>query len=193
MRKGTGAVVVTMASLLLWALPVGATVLLFLDIPQLTARASQVIQGEVVRQQVIVGREHIWTDSYIRVSETFKGQATPGKLMVLRQLGGETKRRGMRVAGMARFRPGEQVLVFARPAGPGLHVPVGACLGKFSIYHGKGGPRVRRDFAGASFARHDSRGTFILEHTLNLVDAADMSYAELVHRISSHQARGGAR
>ncbi len=192
MRKGISVLVFT--GLLLSALPAQSTVLLYLDIPQLTQKSTAVVQGQVVRQKVIVGKDYIWTDSYVRVTETLKGGAVPGRIMVLRSLGGETPTVGMKVAGMARFKPGEKVLVFARSAGNNLFVPVGACLGKFNVYtSSKGQKRVRRDFAGASFARFDSKGKFQLEEHLSLADAGDMAMADLVKKIAASQAKGGAR
>ena len=192
MRKGIGVVVFT--GLLLTALPARSTVLLFLDISQLTQKSSAVIQGQVIKQRVFVGKDYIWTDSFVKVTENLKGKMVPGRVMVLRQLGGETPRVGMKVAGMARFKPGEKVLVFARSAGNQLFVPVGACLGKFSIYKtAKGTQRVRRDFTGASFGRYDKRGKFQLEETLSTAEAGDMALSKLVKKIAANMASGGAR
>lgn len=192
MRKGIG--VVVFLGLLLAALPARSTVLLFLDLPQLTQKSTAVIQGQVLRQQVSVDRDYIWTDSYIKVTETLKGKVMPGRIMVLRQLGGETATRGMKVAGMASFKPGEEVVVFARSVGGKLFVPVGACLGKFSIYKtSKGTQRVRRDFTGASFARFDKSGKFQMEEALSTAEAGDMALSQLIKKISSSLAKGGAR
>jgi len=192
MRKGIS--VVVFMGLLLAAFPARSTVLLFLDLPQLTQKSTAVIQGQVLRQRVIVDRDYIWTDSYVKVSETLKGKVIPGRIMVLRQLGGETATQGMKVAGMASFRPGEKVVVFARSVGNKLFVPVGACLGKFSIYQtSKGTQRVRRDFTGASFARFDKSGKFQMEETLTKAEAGDMALSELIKKISVSQAKGGVR
>lgn len=191
MRKGIG--VVVFAGLLLAALPAQSTVLLYLDIAQLAQKSSVILQGKVVGQRVIRGKEYIWTDSYVKVEETHKGKLPSNKVVVLRSLGGETPTVGMKVAGMARFKVGEQVLVFARSVGGLLLVPTGACLGKFTVYKTAQGKRVRRDFTGASFGRFDPNGKFRLEESLSTADAGDMPLSRLVKKISAAQARGGAR
>ncbi len=192
MRKGFG--VVVFAGLLLAAQPAQSTVLLFLDIPQLTRRSNVILQGKVVGQRVVRGKEYIWTDSYVKVSETHKGKLATGKVVVLRSLGGETPTVGMKVAGMARFKRGEEVLVFARSVGGQLLVPTGACLGKFTVYKTtKGDQRVRRDFSGASFGRFDPSGKFRVEDSLATADAGDMALGALVKKISGALAQGGAR
>lgn len=143
--------------------PAQATVMIYWPNKELTERAASVVHGTVVRQQVVEIQGHLFTDSYVRVAETLKGKAaTTGEVMILRQPGGETVVIGERVAGTAQFTIGEEVLVFARPVGP-VHVPVGMCLGKYSIHRGKDGvARATRDLNGASFARFDPRGRFAL-------------------------------
>ena len=192
MRKGFG--VVVFAGLLLSALPAWSTVLLFLDIPQLTQKSTVVIQGQVESQRVVRGKEYIWTDSYVRVTETLKGKLATGKVVIMRQLGGETPTLGMKVDGMARFKRGEKVLVFARSLGGQLYVPVGACLGKFSVYtNSKGVQRVKRDLSSTSFGRFDSSGKFTVNDSLSLADEADMTHAALVKKIAASASKGGAR
>lgn len=175
--------------LLLAAIPASATVLEYLSIADLSERASAVIQGQVVGQRVISADGHLWTDSQVQVSEVIKGKEQR-KVVVIRTLGGETANRGELVAGMARFRLGEQVLVFGRAVAPGAYVTVGACLGKFRVYKDqKGNQRVRRDFTGAAFARFDSKGRTIIRHGVTLAEQKDMALSKLLKKIS----QGGAK
>jgi hypothetical protein len=145
--------------------PAQATVMIYWSDRELTERAASVVQGTVVQQQVVEIEGHLFTDSYVRVLETLKGKAAAGKVMILRQPGGETVSVGEKVAGVAQFRIGEEVLVFARPAGP-VHIPVGMCLGKYTIRRGKDGvARVSRDLGGATFARLSPLGRFSMHHS----------------------------
>ena len=182
-----------MVGLMLAALPASSTVLMYLGIDQLTDQSSAVIQGQVVRQRVVAEQDFIWTDSYVKISESLKGKLAPGKIVVLRQLGGETPRRGMKVAGMARFAQGEQVLVLARAVKDGIHVPVGACLGKYRLYRGANGSMRAQRHCDASFARFDRGGKFRLEHSQAMHRESDLTHAQLVSKIAARLANGGVR
>lgn len=169
--------------------PAQATVMIYWSDKELTERAASVVQGTVVQQQVVEIEGHLFTDSYVRVSETLKGKARSGHVMILRQPGGETVMIGEKVAGAARFNVGEEVLVFARPAGP-VHIPVGMCLGKYTIRRGKDGvARVSRDLGGATFARLSPQGRFSLHHT---PDPGPWRLVDLKQEIQRFQ-RGGVR
>lgn len=154
------------AALLAALVPVSAeaTVMTYLDTGELTSRAALVVRGEVVRQQVVLVRGDLWTDSYIKVSEVLKGAtARRGTELVVRRPGGEALTIGLKVSGAARFSRGEQVLVFARPAGPehgrGIHVTVGMSQGKFRVYRDAAGvERVKRDVGDLGIASFDRAG-----------------------------------
>ena len=169
--------------------PAQATVMIYWSDKELTERAASVVQGTVEQQQVVEIEGHLFTDSYVRVAETLKGKS-PAKVMILRQPGGETVMLGEKVAGAAQFRVGEEVLVFARPAGP-VHIPVGMCLGKFSIRRGKDGvARVSRDLGGATFARLSPKGRFSLLH--HPPEAGPMRLVDLKQEIARFL-NGGVR
>jgi hypothetical protein len=153
-----------------------------------------VIQGKVVRQQVVLEGGQIWTDSQVQVTETVKGRVLSGRTLTLRQMGGETPTLGQKVAGMAQFQLGEQVLVFARAVGNRFFVPVGACLGKFRVYRDRrGNLRARRHLRDATFARIDASGRLEIEPGVTLVEDSDMALSELLEAIAAAQGKGGVR
>ncbi len=179
--------------ILMVAAPAGATVLQYMELPEIAERSTAIFQGKVVGQRVVEADGHLWTDSQILVSETLKGKLA-SKLVVVRTLGGETATRGELVAGMARFRLGEQVVVFGRAVGPRAYVTVGACLGKFRIYKDlKGNERVRRDLNDAAFARFDDKGRTVISHGVTLAEQQDMPLSRLLKLISGQKSAGGAK
>ena len=189
-----GAVIITILAMLLSTSPARATVLAYMDLNELADHATAIIQGEVIEQKVVKEEGHIWTDSRVRVSVVISGKAVAGQVMTMRQLGGETPTLGQKVAGMAQFSLGEQVLVFARDVAGRFHVPVGACLGKFSVYQSKKGERrVRRHLDDAAFARFNAAGRMTIRHGATLVQESDMKLAALLKLIKPGQSRGGAK
>jgi hypothetical protein len=152
-----------MIALLLASPSARATVLVQLSTRQLAEQAEVVTRGKVLGQQVVEDGGRLWTESTLRVLEPLKGRARRGQTLVLRQPGGERGRIGMRVAGVARFRVGEEVLVFATGAGS-VQIPVGMCQGKFEIIRSGGQARIRRDLTGAGLVRFAPDGKVHLEH-----------------------------
>ena len=183
-------------SLLLSGSPAQATVLKYMGLTDLAELSTSVIRGEVIAQKVVQEEGHIWTDSSVRVSRVIRGKVAAGQVLVMRQLGGETPTRGERVAGMAQFSLGENVLVFARDVGGRFHVPVGACLGKFSVYlDDKGERRVRRHLDDAAFARFNAAGRMTIRHGVTLTQESDMTLAALLAAITPRTTpvEGGAK
>ncbi len=186
--------IIALFVLTLLASSANATVLKFMDLPELTEHSTAVFQGQVVGQRVVSADGHLWTDTQVKVSEVIKGSLVSGKIVVLRTLGGETPTRGEKVAGMAQFSLGEDVLLFARAVGPRQYVPVGACLGKFRLYKGpQGDMRVRRDLHEAAFARFDDKGLTIIKDGVTLVEQSDMTLSSLLKTISAQLTKGGAK
>jgi hypothetical protein len=153
------------AVLLLAAAPVRATVLLYMSTQELTDQSTVVVEATVLHQEVIE-LDHLYTDTYVLVSgEVHKGAVTPGQILVVRQIGGVTSGISLQVAGMARFKLGEQALIFAAPAkGPKSErrfMVMGAALGKYTLFNDADGVRrARRDLSSASVANFGPNGQF---------------------------------
>ena len=105
--------------------------------------------------------KHIFTYTRLKAVEALRGQVSPGKLFRIRTLGGEIGEIGMAVAGTAKFKPGEEVVVFVRadPYDAADYQVVGMSQGKFLIQKDKKGEEVVvPNVNGLEFARRDVRG-----------------------------------
>jgi hypothetical protein len=176
---------------ILAALPAQGTVIVYLNTKELTQRAAVVIQGTVVVQEVVKVDGHLWTDSHVRVDDSLVGKVARGKVVVVRQPGGETATLGERVSGAAQFRLTEKVLVFARKVKQ-VYMPLGMSLGKYSIYRdARGIERVRRDLSGVGVGGFDPEGRFAVRQPLR-PPVQDVPLTRLVEAVRDYR-QGGAR
>jgi len=164
-----GALLTVAASALL-AQEAGATVMLRLDVRALVARSDQIVLADVVRQRVLELQGRLWTESLLRVRQTYKGGARRGAMLAVRQLGGERGNKGLRVAGVATFMRGERALVYLRRV-DGYYVVVGMAQGKYRAFRdGAGVWRAVRDLSGVAFAL-PARGRTLVVLPLRVVGA----------------------
>jgi hypothetical protein len=169
-----------------------ATVTSRLNYDQLISRSTVTITGTVVDQRVVPFGDEIWTDTYVRVGDSLKGGVARGRIIRVRQPGGELGGRGMRVAGAASFLRNERVLLYLRPVGGGLF-PIGLAQGKFSIYKdARGVERLRRDLRGLVFANPTSNGKTRLVHAAPGSDAKNIKLRLLIKR-TQFVGKGGNR
>ena len=169
-----------------------ATVMIYWNTQQLSKRAQVVVQGTVVKQEVVQLDGHLWTDSHVRVQDSLRGAHARGTVVVVRQPGGQTPLVGERVAGVATFSVGEEVLVLGRSVGQ-VVVPVGMCLAKYRVVRGSDGVcRVQRDLNGATFAGYGRDGRFQLLHP-HQPQQQRLSDLVRVIRAASRSVKGGAR
>lgn len=127
------------------AVPVRASVVRVLGLPELLARAEvvAVVTVESAASSWVAGR--IVTDSALRLDEPLRGGAR-GDFVSVRTLGGEVDGIGQRVFGEPSFRPGERYLVFLERF-PGASErprfrPVGMAQGALPVVDTPDGPRV---------------------------------------------------
>jgi len=101
----------------------------------LVKRSAKILVGEVVSQYSAwddLGRE-IYTYSTLRVNEIIKSDREDS-VVVIRQLGGEVGNIESHVAGLPRFKEGEQVLVFLGPyTGTEYYGLIDWAVGKYVI------------------------------------------------------------
>ncbi len=105
-----------------------------LSVAELSARATFVVLGRVVTTESgwDTGRPLILTRVDLAVDEILKGPV-PGRMLSLRELGGQVGEAASVVPDAPSFAPGERVLVFLTFSRDGrLHV-VGLHQGKFSL------------------------------------------------------------
>lgn len=123
----------TAGLLTLCALTAHATTLLRVDVDDLARRAPVVVRGKVAKVQSHWSGDHmrILTDVDITVDEALKG--TPEQTVRITQPGGTVGDIGQKIAGLASFKEGEQVVVFLeRQSSPGYRV-AGMAQGKFKL------------------------------------------------------------
>lgn len=130
--------------------PAAATTVEPPDFPKLVARAASVFRGEVVglRSELVTrGAERaIFTHVTFRVTEVIRGAPLPAEV-TLEFLGGTVGDLSLDVAGMPRFEPGAQEIVFVERAGPQICPLVAMGYGRY---------RVLRDATGAEYVARDN-------------------------------------
>lgn len=126
-----------------------ATTLLAQDVASLTRASSAVVRGTVTASKARWSGDgaRIFTETTLQVAERWKGEA-PASL-VIEQPGGEVGEVGQLVHGVARFRPGEDVVVFLEARGP-RYLVTGMLQGKFVVERSSDGK--------AAFARQELAG-----------------------------------
>lgn len=142
-RAGRAVFLVVLSCLLV--LPAHATQVRRLTLEELVEHAETVFAGRCVARRVeddpgVGGPVTVLT---FQVDRAVKGQ--PGESITFRQIGGRDKNdaRGKLIAGLPRFRPGEEVVLFLYgESRVGLRSPVGLGQGKFSIVTDKQGRRL---------------------------------------------------
>jgi hypothetical protein len=118
---------------LFWALPVGATTLLGLDLSALSQRSDSVVRGKVqdVQSRWSGDGKRIVTDVRVEVAESLKGE--PAQTVTVTQPGGRVGDIGQRVDGIAAFQPGEEVVLFLERHGGTRFQLTGMAQGKYRL------------------------------------------------------------
>jgi hypothetical protein len=121
-----------LALLLTATAPALASTAVQMDVPALTAHATDVVRGRVLSSAAAWTGDHrrIVTRVEVEVLETWKGSAS-GRLTVV-QPGGEVDGIGQRVLGVAALGKGEEVVLFLERAGP-HHRVVGLAQGVYRV------------------------------------------------------------
>lgn len=109
------------------------TTLVYRDLPELARTSDAVVRGKVVETQSrwTADRSRIVTDVTIEVAETLKG--APGRTVTIVQPGGRVGDIGQKVAGLASFEKGEEVVVFLEKRGDERFVVNGLAQGKYRV------------------------------------------------------------
>ena len=115
--------------------PARATIVLALDLAELTWRSDRIVVGDVVSVRPAWDARHERIDSTVEIAvvESWKGAAAGGERLVVVQPGGVVDGIAMRVVGMPRFVPGERAVVFLRGAPGGPSAVVGLAQGKRTL------------------------------------------------------------
>lgn len=126
-------------AVLLFCLPVSATTMLRVDLPELAQSADAIVHGTVRRVESRWSGDgrRIVTDVEIQVTESLKGQA--GGTVLVTQPGGRVGDIGQTVSGLASFATGEEVVVFLERHGPQAFRVSGMAQGKYKVQRAEGG------------------------------------------------------
>jgi hypothetical protein len=127
---------------LLVATPAFASVALRMDVPALTAAATDVVDGTVVSSAAVWTSDHrrIVTHVVVEVREAWKGNAR-GRITVV-QPGGELDGLGQRVSGVAELPTGARMVLFLERSGA-MHRVVGLAQGVYRVVPGDGTAETR--------------------------------------------------
>ena len=109
-----------------------ATVMVPLNINQLTEQAEKIVIGHCTDKRVYERGNMIWTEYTIKVYEVLKGGEI--KEIKIRQPGGEIGDRGVKVAGAVSFGKLEESVLFLDKEKDGAYDLIGWAQGKFHVY-----------------------------------------------------------
>jgi len=150
-----------------------ATMLLPQNIEKLEAQAQTVFAGVCTSETAAINERGIPVRAYtFEIIEGVKGNLKAGSRLAVRQLGNDVPdARGLalHVAGVPRYRVGQEVLLFLNPPSSlGLTAPVGFSQGVFDIARGADGKReirldpLRRNLLGRGLepAKYAAAGQF---------------------------------
>lgn len=137
-----------------------ASVVLSMSMEEMTTRAPLVVRGTVHRvdTQFSENRAKIWTYSEVVVRETLKGGART--TVLVKQPGGVVGNVGEKVAGVATFAPGEDVVLFLEPSPDeaDCFVPMALSAAKVSLVNRGGKQLALRNLSGIAFVRPGQKG-----------------------------------
>jgi hypothetical protein len=174
-----------LAALLLGSVPANSTTLVRMSVAQMTHAAHRVVRARCVANSTAWDRGEIWTFTSFSVEETWKHSAAAiansNPYLTVRLLGGTVGNLNSVVAGVPRFVPGEDVVLFLEPTPQGDYSVVGWVQGTFRIRDDRRTGRQLAEQDTASFETYDpSTRTFhssglrnvTVENLRDLVDAA---------------------
>ncbi len=124
----------------------GATTMVRMNLDQLTAAASTVARVRCVENHTVAADGSLWTMTTFEVVESLKGTA-PARITV-RLVGGRTAGASVRVEGVPRFEPGEELYLFLEPNRKGEFTVSGWAQGTFRVRRAEGSEIVSQDTGG---------------------------------------------
>lgn len=170
-----------------------ASVVAYETIDDMARRVPLIVRGKVVRSISgwDDGHRRIWTWTEVAVSDAIKGQS--GKLVLVKQPGGEVEGIGQQVDGVARFTEGEDCILFLEPAPDEKNVwrPSGLSAGKVNVTVERGQTVAMRITEGLSFAVQGERKVGIVQPRETL--GAPAQFIERLRAASAPLKKGGAK
>lgn len=180
----------TLVCILTTAAPAGASVVIALDLQELTAEADRIVVGEVAWAEPIrTGNGLIRTRYRIQVERDLRGSGD--REILVETLGGQVGSIAMRVEGAPSFSLGERVLVFVQGEDNAIFRPVGMAQGVLRIQRENGRDMVAPSPSDILLVRPD--GTGVLRKSAGPLSATEPldAFLSRVHEIIEAQ-RGDA-
>jgi hypothetical protein len=179
---------------LIGASAVPAAVILDASFEEMVAESHLVLRGRIGQQQSRWDDDgrRIYTYTELQILDVIKGDPAGGSVLI-RQPGGVVDGIGQKVAGAARFRTAEEVVLLLQqaPDDGTVLIPLGMAAGKISIDpDGLGGPRAYRDLDG--LARYAPGGTQE-KPALRMLDREELGGLEAFLARLRKAAQGSAR
>ena len=128
-----------------------ATIVKSVSLMEMAKQADAIVQGVISKQEVSwdEARTRIYTLTTIQVSEALKGKVDSAQTLKVRQIGGTIDGITQYVAGNAKFKEREEVIVFLeRHPTQGVYFVMGMAQGKYSISRATNPPSVNRSLDG---------------------------------------------
>ncbi len=165
-----------------WALALtaslSATTLISVPVERLTQVSTHVLEGRSQSTWSAWNQQHsmIYTYTRFAVGNALKGQAPA--TVIVKQLGGTVGHTQQRVAGVRYWRPGEEAVLFLRPAEErdGTMVVTGMVQGNFLVSRSAGGVTVTNGSPG-TMAYNPA------QHQVTEFHGSQMTLAELEARV----------
>jgi len=139
----------------------GATTVLQVDVPAMTALSDWIVDARVLRTDYVDLRPEgkgLFTDVTLAIDDVFKGEGVP-RSYVMRLMGGQARDGlALTVPGMPIFTPGERAVLFLEKTNIG-HVPCGLGQGVWRVLRtNTSHPWVEQSSAGLNMMSRDATG-----------------------------------
>jgi hypothetical protein len=152
-----------------------ATVIMPRTIEEMAQDSACVVRGRVLSSEAAWDDKHerIFTNTEIEVLDQIHGPQDAPRRIIVRTLGGEVGKIGMKVAGTERFTLNEEVVLFLRrdPVVASSFQVIGMSQGKYHIEReAKGRAIAIPSTEGLAFARKDESGVYKVDPSMPRVD-----------------------
>jgi hypothetical protein len=155
------------------------------------SRAQLVASADLIVRATVVGQQSTWSEdgtqivtlTRLRVARYLKGQGA-GEL-TLRQFGGRIGTLASRVAGDARFEPGQDVVLFLRQGAGVVYLTALAQSAYFVVPSATGASFVHRDLTDTTFAVLRAGQYALTEPTREPVETVDHLLADLAAAVGA--------
>lgn len=160
LRIGSRALLFGVLAVLAAATPARGSVLIGLDLDELTAQADRIVLGRVVWAEPIRHQNgHIHTRFRVQVERDLRGSGD--QEIIVQTLGGRIGELAMRVEGAPSLQVGDRAVVFVEDDGHAVFRPVGMAQGVMHVHRESGREMVAPDSRGMLLLRRDASGRLV--------------------------------